>query len=301
MIGRYAAQARMSDLSEAQTRNEVLVLGLLFIEMTWWIGGSVIFNFVYSGLLVEGSALEAIASLLGTVVIWIAVGLAMRWLQGRSWQNLILPVSVSMTDFVAVLRWMGGLMLLLSVLSVLPYLSAAEYTRPIWQWLLILPFALVATFVQTSGEEIYFRGFLQSTLAARFSSPLIWAVLPSVLFGLSHVFNADTLAEQVQIVIYTGVFGFFAADLTARTGTLGAAMAFHFAHNAVIFCLYGFEGALESPLALWVFAEPTPYDGTGEASAGLAAVFSVQMLFDTLILLIDLWILWLAARVGIRA
>ena len=298
MTEAYAAQRRMSNLTEAQSRNEVVVMGLLFVEMVWWIGGSFVFNLVYSGVLGQGSAAEAIASLFGTLVMWIAVGLAMRYLQGRRWQELILPLDTAMADFIAVVRWMGGLMLAMTLLSVLPFLSEASYTRPLWQWLLILPFALVATFVQTSAEEVYFRGFLQSTLAARFRSPLVWAVLPSVAFGLSHIFNAETPAEQIQIVFYTGVFGFFAADLTARTGTLGAAMAFHFAHNAVIFCIYGFAGSLEAPLALWLFAEPEPY---GAGQGGAAPLLSPVMLVDTAFLLLELALLWLAARVAIRA
>ena len=298
MTEAYAAQRRMSNLTEAQSRNEVVVMGLLFVEMVWWIGGSFVFNLVYSGMLRQGSATEAIASLLGTLVMWIAVGLAMRYLQGRRWQELIVPLDTAMGDFIAVVRWMGGLMLAMTLLSVLPFLSEASYTRPLWQWLLILPFALVGTFVQTSAEEVYFRGFLQSTLAARFRSPLVWAVLPSVAFGLSHVFNAETGAEQIQIVFYTGVFGFFAADLTARTGTLGAAMGFHFAHNAVIFCIYGFEGSLDAPLALWLFAEPEPYGAShGEAGPALSPI----MLADTAFLLLQLALLWLAARVAIRA
>lgn len=297
MNGPYAAQARMSELTEAQSRTEVLVTGLFLIEMAWWIGGSIVFNVVYSGLLGEGSAAEAIASLLGTLVMWVAVGLTMRYMQGRRWLELVLPVDVSFNDFFAVLRWMGGLMLAMTLLSVLPFVSEASAVRPLWQWLIILPFALVATFVQTSGEEVYFRGFLQSTLAARFRSPLVWAVLPAIAFGLSHVFNADTPTEAIQIVVYTGIFGFFAADLTARTGTLGAAMGFHFAHNAVIFCVYGFEEALEAPLALWLFAEPEAYGAADDA----APVFDPVMVIDTVFLLAELSLLWLAARVGIRA
>jgi len=297
MKGAYAPQARMSSLTDQQSSNETLVLGLLFIELTWWIMGGFAFNLVYSGLLGPGTALETIASLFGTVVMWIAVGVAMRYLQGRRWQELILPLDISMSDFFAVLRWMGGLMLALSVLSILPFLSETTYTRPLWQWFLILPFALVATFVQTTGEELYFRGFLQSTLAARFRSPIVWAVLPSIAFGLIHIPNAAGFAEAVQIVIYTGIFGFFAADLTARTGTLGAAMGFHFAHNAVIFCIYAFEGSVESALALWVFAEPAAYG----SSAGAAPLLDPIMIVDTVFLVSELTILWLAARVAVRA
>ncbi|MEM9317649.1 MAG: hypothetical protein AAGA70_01425 [Pseudomonadota bacterium] len=100
----------------------------------------------------------------------------------------------------------------------------------------------------------------------------------------------------MQTPIHTGVFGFFAADLTARSGTLGAAMGFHFAHNECLFCIYGFDGGSKTPLAFWVFALPEP----DQADAG-AVGFNPAALVDTALLLVHLVLVWLAACVAIRA
>ena len=43
--------------------------------------------------------------------------------------------------------------------------------------------ALALIFLQASAEEAVFRGYLLQQLRARFRSPLVWAVLPALLFG----------------------------------------------------------------------------------------------------------------------
>jgi len=98
-------------------------------------------------------------------------------------------------------------------------------------WAAYLPFALIAVLIQTGAEEVLFRGYLQQQLAARFRSPLIWMVLPSLSFGLLHFdLNADP-ATAGLVFLATFLFGLCAADLTARTGSIGAAWGFHFANN----------------------------------------------------------------------
>ncbi len=117
-------------------------------------------------------------------------------------------------------------------------------------WLSFLPLALVGVLLQTGAEEVLFRGYIQSQLAARFSSPLIWMVLPSGVFALLH-FQPDTYGPAAWMVVGAiFLFALLAADLTARTGTIGAAWGFHFANNCGAILLVGIEGSL-SGLALY--------------------------------------------------
>ncbi|HHC29175.1 MAG TPA: CPBP family intramembrane metalloprotease, partial [Rhodobacterales bacterium] len=58
-------------------------------------------------------------------------------------------------------------------------------------WAAWLAPAIALIFVQILAEEALFRGYLLQQLRARFRSPLIWAILPSVLFGALH-FDAAT-------------------------------------------------------------------------------------------------------------
>lgn len=117
-------------------------------------------------------------------------------------------------------------------------------------WLSFLPMALLGVLLQTGAEEILFRGYLQQQLAARFRSPLWWMVLPSLLFAGLHYQPAVMGDNALYVVAAAGLFGLLAADLTARTGSIGAAWGFHFANNVVAILIVALDGPL-SGLALY--------------------------------------------------
>ena len=98
-------------------------------------------------------------------------------------------------------------------------------------WLSLLPFTLLFLLVQVSAEELVFRGYLQSQIAALGLHKSIWVLLPAVLFGLLHYDPIIMGSAAPWIVLWAICFGVLAADLTARSGTLGPAVAFHFTVN----------------------------------------------------------------------
>lgn len=97
-------------------------------------------------------------------------------------------------------------------------------------WLKWLPLAIPLLFLQIGAEELLFRGYLQQQLAARFASRIIWMWIPAIIFSLLH-WNPDAGANLPLVLLSTLSFGLIAADLTERTGSLGAAMGLHFANN----------------------------------------------------------------------
>lgn len=101
--------------------------------------------------------------------------------------------------------------------------------------LYVLPLA-VAVAVQSCGEEVLFRGYLQQQLAARFRTPWIWLILPSVLFGLLH---GGEGWQGIGYVLITALIGIVAGVMVWRTGSLAAAMGLHFGNNFSVFLLLG--------------------------------------------------------------
>lgn len=126
---------------------------------------------------------------------------------------------------------------------------------PSGAWALWLAPALAAVALQTGAEELVFRGYLQSQLAARFASPFAWAVAPSLLFGAVHWDPGAPLPVALAIMGSAALFGLIAADLTARTGSIGAAWGLHLANNAFALLVLATPGSLPG-LALRL----TPYD-----------------------------------------
>ncbi|RLJ52043.1 hypothetical protein BCF46_2271 [Litoreibacter meonggei] len=117
-------------------------------------------------------------------------------------------------------------------------------------WAKHLIWAIPLLFIQTTSEELVFRGYFQQQLAARFNNPIIWMVMPSLLFGLGHYDDTIDPILALLIVFATTLFGVIAADLTRVTGNLAAAMGLHFANNFVALLLVGVPGEL-SGLALY--------------------------------------------------
>ena len=117
-------------------------------------------------------------------------------------------------------------------------------------FLTFLPVALLALLIQAGAEEVAFRGYLQTQLAARFRSPIVWMVLPSLGFGLLHLDPGTNGANAWLVVAATALVGLIAADLTRVTGGIGAAWGLHFANNAVVILVVSAEGPLGG-LALW--------------------------------------------------
>lgn len=130
---------------------------------------------------------------------------------------------------------------------------------PFSVWLGFLPLTMLALLMQTGAEEVLFRGYLQQQLAARFGSPVAWLIFPSLVFGLAH-FDPEAKTNIWPIVAAMGVFGFAAADLTARTGSIGAGWGLHLANNLHAVALVSLPGPL-SGLALYM----TPYGADAPA------------------------------------
>jgi membrane protease YdiL (CAAX protease family) len=148
-------------------------------------------------------------------------------------------------------------------------------------WLVWLGPLLLALLVQTGAEELIFRGYLQQQLAARFRNPLVWMVLPSLAFGMLH-YEPAMLGENAWLMVAaTGLFGLVAADLTARTGTLGLAWGLHFANNFVALALFAPAGDMAGA-ALFLM----PF-GIGDA-----AEMRGMLLFDMALILV----VWALAR-----
>jgi hypothetical protein len=152
-------------------------------------------------------------------------------------------------------------------------------------WLALLPLSLVLLAIQCGAEELVFRGYLQSQLAAQSKSPLVWIGVPSVVFGLLH-YSPEFYGEAAWwVVIWSAIFGAMMADITARAGTLGPAIAIHMLNNFMAMCLVGYKDDLGG-LALY----HVPYRSSD------ADVVIASLPFELGVMLC----LWLTARIALR-
>ena len=292
MTDAYAAQKSRATLPEDQTRPARLIQGVFVIEVGWILGAGLWIG-LWSGVLTptDTTALAAIVTLLTHGVLLGVTLMVVRAAQRRGFWDIVGPWEPALRDFLSVLIWGGGLVAALFLWSATELSAMPEVTqKPLLPWLLLLPLAGAAILLQTAAEEIYFRGYIQNTLAARFANPMVWMVLPSLFFGLLHWTAEAGPIQAVQTVAITTVFGLAAADLTARSGNLGAAIALHFTYNAGLMLTSSTAGTPVSGLALFLF----PEGAADQIETG------PLLSMDLMIWLVFLAVLWLAARNAIR-
>ncbi|SEQ15509.1 CPBP family intramembrane glutamic endopeptidase [Thalassovita taeanensis] len=192
-----------------------------------------------------GGALFILGSFACLAVAIMAVA---HQLHGRGPATLVGPPRLALRQGVTVLL---GLTMLFTAIWLLPPSEvgpSAEQTLPVLDWAVLLPLSIPALLIQTTAEELAFRGYIQQQLAARFRSPLIWMGLPACLFGLMH-YRPEAGGNAPLLMAWAALFSLAAADLTARAGTLGPAIVLHFASNATAILFVSYDSSL-SGLAL---------------------------------------------------
>lgn len=306
----YAPHAQLVDPARASADIRLLLIGIMVVEVVFLASVSLMDPFltlvplappddVLSGSTPRGLLIQ----LSSFAILGLAVVAVCRRLHGRDFLSLIGPPAAAVRQFLRVSLFLVTLVLLLEFLPPdLEMLEQAEM-RPLPQWLAILPLALAALLIQTGAEELFYRGYIQQQLAARYAQSWVWLVLPSLLFALAHYTPEGPQIAAVQYVIWSFFFGLAAADLTARSGTLGPAIGFHLVNNALAFLLYGDVGGVDSGLSLFLFPPFAPTDMLLPPSYPVEPPpFDLRHFLDVpfLLELVGVGILWVGARIALR-
>lgn len=226
----------------------------------------------------------ALVNLFVFAMAFAALALVLPLVHGRGIGGIIGPAAPALAQARRVGAYILGVYLVISLLP-MPEGMALTPALPLDRWLIFLPLTLLGLLVQVSAEEVIFRGYLQSQLAARLNHPGIWMIVPSILFGLLH-YEPETMGGAAWvIVIWATLFGIAAADLTARSGTLGPAIALHLINNFSAIALVAPQGNLDG-LALYSY--PFGVDDT--------ALLLKWLPVDLMVLFCS----WLAARLALR-
>ena len=294
---RYARHRRMTDPARSTAELWRLMLGLVLCLVIWFglargivaMLGSFMQADAYLTLLGNLQTGTTPGSLLLLLFLTGALGLGAmvvaETIHRRPGLGLLGPWPAVRNDF---LRVAGALVVLNLVVWLLPPWDLLAETRPglpLNSWMVFLPTTLVVLLIQTGAEEVFFRGYFQSQLAARFRHPAIWLCVPSVVFGLAH-YTPEVYGDNAMTVVLWSIgFGLAAADLTARSGTLGPAIALHFVNNFIALAVVSLSGDM-SGLALRVL----PFGPDDSAALGALLPLDLMMI----------GVSWLAARLALR-
>lgn len=183
------------------------------------------------------------------IALLIGLYISVRLLHKRSLISLIAP-----NDQV---RWnrlfqgFGVYFLLASVASLVEavlFPGRYQLTLHLSQFLIFLPIALVVTPLQTSAEELFFRGYLMQGIGLKSKHPPIPILVSSILFMLPHLLNPEAQQSMILLASFYFLFGVFLAFVTVKDNGLELAIGAHAANNLFIALIANYHNsALPSP------------------------------------------------------
>jgi len=117
-----------------------------------------------------------------------------------------------------------------------------------------LPYIVVALLllpIQTTAEELFFRGWLLQWSDNGRRRRWVLATLNGVLFALPHLANPEVAGEDLIRIIGYVAIGFGWAWVTLRDRTLELAIGAHAANNISAALLVGYVGSAIPSVSFW--------------------------------------------------
>jgi membrane protease YdiL (CAAX protease family) len=225
------------------------VLAVLLILFMWQILGALpgAVLYIWSALR-DGLPLGSdFGSLLGTttsfVVLMLAsvffmggIYLAVRFIHRRPFLTLITPAhSINWR------RLFQGFAVWFILAALMSGIEAFFYPgRYVWSLDLhrFLPFvflALIFVPIQTSAEEMFFRGYILQAVGLRLRNIWLLSAISGLLFGVPHLLNPEASINYPLMFLYYSAFGFSLAYIALRDGRLELALGAHAANNLFSF------------------------------------------------------------------
>lgn len=251
-----------------------VLLGLIVIGTVWFGFGYALYMLIATDSLAPvGLGAEAVMALgaegremtpagvlfflLTFLGLWLGLFIATRGLHRRPFGTLFHPSG--RTNRRNLLR--GAALALgfyaIGLIAYIAVLGPPERTdMPVSGWAVWIIPIILAIVMQASSEELLFRGYILQHFAVWSRNPIIWAIIPSIIFTMLH-YDAGMESEmRSRMLIHILIFGLVAAVLVWRTGGLGAAIGLHVANNIMAISGAGIDGSALG-FELWVFPADT--------------------------------------------
>jgi uncharacterized protein len=242
----------------------------IFLSLFFWVvvGGtiSVMTAFLLAGntkvesfvSLVDSRSIEAFVVNNITFIFWfLGTVLAVRSIHGRSAWGL-----VSAEQRINWPRLSYGFAVWFVILMITAFISLwmnpgeYKFDFDVNKWPLAFLLVMILTPIQTSAEEIFFRGYLLQGMGLITRQPLVLIFINGLLFMLPHLGNPEVANGFFWVASQYFAIGVFLAFITLQDNRLELALGVHAANNITHIFFTTTDSALGTP-ALWT-AKPSP-------------------------------------------
>ena len=243
------------------------ILGTVIILFSWLVGGTLLgiillpFTGVDAQILFEGGDVLAAMpawgflffALITFVPLFLGTLVAYRFVLGVKLRYLFSTITTFRWWRVALGFWVW--LLLVGSPVVLGIMGNPEAYRFDPQWETFLPFLLVGLLLlpmQTTAEELFFRGWIIQWAAGGWSNIWWLSSLSGVLFAVPHLLNPEAIGDVLGAFFGYFSVGFALAWVTVRDRSLEIAIGAHMSNNLFAALVVGYEGGALPAEALFV-------------------------------------------------
>lgn len=137
------------------------------------------------------------------------------------------------------------------------YPDSFSFNSDLTTFALFVPIAVRISAIQTTTEELFFRGYIVQGASLIWSNRVFLAIVSAVIFTLPHATNPES-QEGGWIGMFLGLFvgtGLLYAIVSLIDGTTELAIGAHFANNIAYFLLFNWSGSFFTTPALFSISE----------------------------------------------
>ncbi|MBE9228565.1 CPBP family intramembrane metalloprotease [Phormidium sp. LEGE 05292] len=137
------------------------------------------------------------------------------------------------------------------------YPNSFSFNSDLKTFAFFVPIALILTAIQTTTEELFFRGYIVQGASLIWSNRVFLLIVSAVIFTLPHATNPES-QEGGWIGMFVGIFvgtGLLYAIVSLIDGTTELAIGAHFANNIAYFLLFNWSGSFFAAPALFSISE----------------------------------------------
>jgi membrane protease YdiL (CAAX protease family) len=197
-----------------------------------------------------------IAFMLSSWAFMAGLFLVMRFIHHRSLLTLITPAKT--INWTRLFQGFGVWFLMaafLNILESLLYPGRYEFNLDLRIYIPFLFVALLMIPIQTSAEEMFFRGYLLQAFGLRIQNIWLLSILSGLFFGLPHLLNPEASTNYLLMGIYYIAFGTVLAYITLRDGKLELALGMHAANNLLSALFANYQGSVMPTPALFTIVD----------------------------------------------
>lgn len=241
--------------------------GTLLILFLWFVVGSIVtlpVLFISGANLISGDLSTGdpfwiyIAVSVSFPFLWFGVWLAVRFLHQRAFRTIITPApNISWTRIAQGFAVWLALVAVAQIIEFVIFPERAQLTFDFERWLFFSPVVLILTPIQTSAEEILFRGYWLQGIGRLTKNFVVLAVVNGILFALPHMLNPEVTGNpNSTLLLFLNYFltGAALAIFTLRDNRLELALGAHASNNLFAALIVNYQdSALTTPA---IFTNP---------------------------------------------